>query len=242
MGLTISKRLIQLNQNILKHNKLIKITNERIDILAKNVSNSFNTVHKILDKLVDAQANMDLHSAILWNLDQLNDNTAERLTTFKFSELTITLLESGTLNAELINIQSIDKIVSEGLKSFPQLEFPLNIHRYQLSHIVKILKIQRIARHKFLMIIPLTHRTQYSVFSLIPHPVQLDSNTLALPELKDILLVDHNSYLITTKINMYTISPDHHLLLDVEPIYDKTRTTCEWEGFKKNTTAMLTSV
>ena len=228
-----------LNQNIQKQNQNIKVTNERIDILAKNVSNSVNVIKNILDKLLEAQETADLHYAILWNLDQLVSSITNIMNSFKFGELAITLLNKGILNAELIELQSFERIIVEGRKSFPQLDFPLSIGRYELPHIVKILKVQRIAHLKFLMVIPLTSKQEYEVFSIIPHPVKLGPNALVLPDLRNIILVDNNTYIITDNINVYSISLQHHLLLEVEPIYNKMKSTCEWEAFKLNNTAMI---
>ena len=192
-----------------------------------------------MDKLLEAQETADLHYAILWNLDQLVSSITNIMNSFKFGELAITLLNKGILNAELIELQSFERIIVEGRKSFPQLDFPLSIGRYELPHIVKILKVQRIAHLKFLMVIPLTSKQEYEVFSIIPHPVKLGPNALVLPDLRNIILVDNNTYIITDNINVYSISLQHHLLLEVEPIYNKMKSTCEWEAFKLNNTAMI---
>ena len=149
------------------------------------------------------------------------------------------MLKKGIINAELIDLKSFQKIITEGRKSFPKLDFPLDITRYQLKHIIKILKIQNIGHLKFMMIIPLTRKQKYQVFTLIPHPVKLGPTDLVLPEVRDILLVNNFTYIITNNINVYSISLKKHLLLDVEPIYNKQKSTCEWEGFKQNTTQMI---
>ena len=219
-----------LNENIQKQNKNIKVTNERIDMLASNVSNAVNTMKNILDKLVDAQKTADIHYAVLWNLDQLVASINNIRNVFKFSELTVTLLHKGILNADLIDLNSLERIVGEGRKSFPHLEFPLPIGRHELTHIVKILKVQLIGHHQFVMVIPLTHIQEYEVFSLIPHPVKLDTTSLVIPELKDVLLKDATSYIITNKNNIYSISLQDHLLVNVEPIYNQMKSTCEWES------------
>ena len=192
-----------------------------------------------MDKLVEAKEMADIHYAILWNLDQLVASITNVRNAFKFGELTVTLLKKGIINAELIDLKSFKKIITEGRKSLPKLEFPLDITRYQLKHIIKIHKIQRIGHLKFVMIIPLTRNQEYEVFSLIPHPVKLGPTDLVLPELRDIILINRDTYIITNNINIYSISLTKHLQLDVEPIYNKQKSTCEWEGFKKNTTRML---
>ena len=207
-----------LNRNIQKQNKLIKLTNERLDILAKNVSDSFNTVKKVLNKLVEQNELADIHSAIQWNLDQLLASITNNRNTFTASEVTITLLEKGILNPDLIDLESLKNIVSEGRKSFPTLDFPLEISRFQLEHIVQILRTQKIARHRFLMVIPLTYTKTYDVFTLIAHPLRLDATSLVVPELRNLLLKSNDSYILTDRNNMYSLLTTNHLLLTIEPI------------------------
>ena len=235
-----SEEIDKLNQNILKNNKNIKITNERIDILAKNISRVQETVTEILDKLVSAQETADIHFAILWNLDQLAASISEIKNNFKFGELTLTLLEEEILNAELVDLKSFELIIQEGLKAFPKLRFPLQLTRYQLPHIIKIITIKRVGHLKFLMVIPLTQHEEYQVFSLIPHPIKISETSLALPELKEIILKNKDqSYIIANKENLYSISAQHHLLLEMEPIYAQTKDTCEWAAFESKTEEML---
>ena len=115
------------------------------------------------------------------------------------------------INAELIDLKSFKKIITEGRKSFPKLEFPLDITRYQLKHIIKILKVQRIGHLKFMMIIPLTHNQEYEVFSSILHPVKLGPTDLVLPEVRDVISINRDTYIITNNINVYSISLTKHL-------------------------------
>ena len=103
-----------LNRNIQKQNKHIRVTNERIDILAKNISNAVAVVKNILDKVVEAQEKADIHYAVNWNLDQLMDSIIDIKNTFKFGELTVTLLEKEIVNAELSELKSFQKIIQEG--------------------------------------------------------------------------------------------------------------------------------
>ena len=228
-----------LNNNIQKINKNVRLTNERIDILAKNVSESFNTMKEILDKLVEAQLTSDIHQAILWNLDQLAAGVKDIKLTFKLGELMVTLLEKGIMNLDLLDLQSFEKIIAEGLKSFPNLEFPIKIDRFKLPHLVKMIKIEKVGRLKFLMVIPLTHKVHYETYTLIPHPITLEHTSLVIPEVRNTILINNDSYIITTKSNIYSVDTDQHLLLEVEPIYNHLKSTCEWEAFQKNVTNMI---
>ena len=90
------------------------------------------------------------------------------------------------------------------------------------------------------MIIPLTHRNEYKVFNLIPHPINISENALVLPDMNNIILKDKDkTYIITQKENLYTISPTLHVLLKVEPIYSQSKPTCEWSAFNKDIDSML---
>ena len=91
--------------------------------------------------MVEQNQQNNIHYAIEWNIDQLLESITTIRDTFKFGELTITLLNQGVINADLIDLKSFKKIIAEGLKAFPEMEFPLETTRYQLNHIIKILKI-----------------------------------------------------------------------------------------------------
>ena len=132
---------------------------------------------------------LDIHYAISWNFEQLITSTNNVKNEFRTGELSTTLLERGIMNPELLNLKSINKTLTEGIQLFPSLEFPVEINRYNVPHIVKLLKIQRISHLKFVVIIPLTHKIKYRVYSLIPHLVRLDDSALVVPELKGVLLV-----------------------------------------------------
>ena len=234
------KEIGKLNDNLSKHNKLIKLTNERIDILANNISRSNQIMKTILEKLVENDENRDIHHAILWNLDQLVVLNAEIKNTFRLGELTLTLLDQGILNPELIQLNSLKTIVSEGLQLFPAFTFPVKITRYQLDHVVKLLKVQRLGKMKFIMIVPLTDVSRYETFTLISHPIKIGKYSLALPKTKNIILKNQaQTYIITTKEKLYSISNSQHILLEVEPIYKQSLMTCEWAAFKKSITDMI---
>ena len=229
------EQINKLNKNIQKNNRLIRVTNARIDMLAEKVAKSNQVIKEVLDKMVETNKYDEIYYAISWNMNQLISSTVDIKNTFKRGELTLTLLEKGILNADLIDIKSFQAIVSEGIESFPELEFPLEISRYTLVHITKIVKIHKIGHLNFLMSIPLSQKIKYNVTTLIPHPLQIVGTTLALPDIKDTILTDlDRSYIITNKENVYTISPNIHLLTTTEPIYRQTKSTCEWMTYQKN--------
>ena len=198
------------------------------------MSDSIATVKNILDQLVETQRVSDIHNAINWNLDQLLTELTNIQNTFKVGELTVTLLEKGILNAELIDLQSLEKIIAEGRTYFPKLEFPLKVSRYSLHHIVKVLTIQRLGHLKYIMVIPMTYPEEYEVIKLIAHPVKIGATSLVIPTLRNIILHNNDSYVITDRENIYSISNQQHWLLEIEPIYNKRKNTCEWQALQRN--------
>ena len=77
------------------------------------------------------------------------------------------------------------------------------------------------------------------VTTIVPHPLKLNEDFLVLPELEGVLLVDDYSYIITQETHLYSISLTKQLLLTIEPIYNKQKSTCDWEGYRQNSTRML---
>ena len=239
-GTDSANEIKKLNEDLGKHNKLIKLTNERVDILSKNISQTNDVMKQILDKLVQHDSNQDIHYALLWNLDQLVSLNIEIANTFRLGELTITLLDRGILNPELIQLSSLKAIIDEGLKLFPTLTFPLEVSRYQLDHVTKLLKVQRLGRHQYIIIIPLTSVRKYKIFKLIAHPLQIDKESLVLPKIQNLILTDKNdTYIVTSQENVYSISASQHILLEIEAIYRQTLLTCEWAVFKERTADII---
>ena len=235
-----TEEIRKLNNNLSKNNKLIKLTNERVDILTKNISRSNEIIKSILDKMAENSKNSDIHYAIQWNLDQLVAVNLEIQNTFRLGELTLTLLDSGILNPDLINLNSLKAIIREGLELFPHLSFPVDISRFHLHYIVKILKVQRVGRMQFVMIIPLTGTQNYEVFTIIPHPIKISEHDLAIPKIKHTILKDKDdTYIITNRDRVQSISSSRHILLEVEPIFRQNFVTCEWAVFNGDTREIL---
>ena len=235
-----SQDIARINQQLINHNKLIKLTNTRIDLLAKNVSKTHETIKKILDKMIETREKSNIHYALLWNFDQLITNAINAKTTFQLGELSLTLLNHGVINADLLDLNSFKKIIAEGLKLFPHSEFPVEINRYNLNAIVSLLNVQKVSRLQYLMVIPLVHKRRYKIYSIIPHPVQLSQNHLVIPEVKSILLKSNNdTYVITNPNNVHSLPANRHILLNVEPIYKQSKLTCEWSTYMRNISLMV---
>jgi hypothetical protein len=75
--------------------------------------------------MVNLNEKREIYQAMMWNLEQLAENAINIHLSFRLGEITITMLESGIINPDLIDITTFKKIISEGLNVFTELEFPL---------------------------------------------------------------------------------------------------------------------
>ena len=74
---------------------------------------------------------------------------------------------------------------------------------------------------------------------MIPHPVSVKSRTLVLPEIKNTILVNNDSYIVTDSNNIMSIGNETHIVNNIEPVWFLNKDSCEWEGFKQNASGML---
>jgi hypothetical protein len=89
------------------------------------------------------------------------------------------------------------------------------------------------------MVIPLVNKITYRIYTLIPHPVSIKSKTLVIADINDVILVSNNTYIITDSDNIHSITNNTHIVTQVEPIWSINKSTCEWESYKQNVSAML---
>jgi len=229
-----------LNNNIQKLSKQILITNNRIDVLAENVTNAINDVKVILNKIVAVSERAETLNTLLWNIDQIIDSYSELFQSFRIGKLIVTLLESGIITPDLIDIYTFNKIIHEGLSAFPDLTFPINITKYTLPDVIKILHIEKVSHNNFLMMIPLTHKEVYQIYNVIPHPINIETKALVIAELNNVILVNNHSYIITSVDNIHSFNKEeNHIIKDIVPIYNLHHPTCEWVSFTKNLSAMI---
>ena len=108
-----------------------------------------------------------------------------------------------------------------------------NITKDNLIEIISLLEVQNLGNNRFVVIVPLVHKTKFHIYTLIPHPL-LIANTLMIADINDILLYDHNnSYVITSSTNI-GISKDLVRVKTAEPIWSIQHSTCEWQCFRQN--------
>lgn len=232
-----------LNANIKKNNKYLAITNERINILEKQVAKTNSNIKNVLLKMIAAQEKDDLMRLITWNLEQVLDSVHEIKILFRFAELTVMLLDEGILNPELIDLHSLQRIVTEGQATFPNLKFPLQVDRHNLAHIVKITKVHKVGHLQYLMILPLIQEQKYKITEIIPHPIRIDKTSnpsLVLPEVDELLLINKKlTYISTKKDDLYPIGNGKYILMHIKPIHSQFYKTCEWVIYQKSIDEIL---
>jgi len=225
-----------INQNLHKTNKNILITNTRLDVLAQNVSIAMGNIKTILEGIQDVTNQRERKHNLYWNLDQVLRVATNTNILFKLVETTITLLREGILNAELIHLPTLQKVVKEGLNIFGDLEFPIHeISKGTLTEIVKLIRIDNLGQGNFIAIIPLVRKTHYKPYSLIPVPVQINSGSFMIADTKDIILEGADDYILTEKNNIIKIGNMTYMLNQIHPVWSKRKSTCEWEGLQQNT-------
>ena len=234
-----SRDIENLNDQVQRVDKSIRVTNARIDILSKNVSNSLEDITLVLDKMQKFSAGVERKQIITWNLDQLRRVALNHLLLFRISENTLALLRAGIINTDIIDIKTLQRVITEGTTYYDGLEFMVeNITKDNLIEIISLLEVQNLGQNRFVLIVPLVHKTKFHIYTLIPHPIMI-ANTLMIADINNILLFDHNnSYVITSSTNI-RISKDLVRIKTSEPIWNIQHSTCEWQCFRQNLSEII---
>lgn len=236
-----SQAINAINKNLATLDQQVKFTNRRIDVLAQNVTDRLTDIKIILANMHSLQGDAEMKAITLWNFEQLKQTAIGSLLILKITENSLTLLRSGTLNTDLIDLATLQAAISEGLKFFADLEFPIpQVSRETLGDILSLIDIQYLGPKHYVAILPLTSKVTYKISTLVPHPVQVNAENLMIAEMKELLLYNSHSYIITGSSNLHSINPHTHILKRLEPIWDRNQMTCEWAGFTNNITSLLT--
>ena len=236
-----SEEIKEINNKIHNVNKDILITNKRIDVLSKNLTTNFNKIKIILENMHKLNRKVESKTSIIWNLGELKQAAVSLLILFKIADNSLTLLRSGHLNGDLLSLETFREVLTEGKKHYKNLEFPIdNIHKNNTSEIISLLSIKHFGGNKFVMVIPLVNKDKYKIYSLIPHPIKLNSGTLMIAELSTIILTNNHSYVIVDPNDIKTLNDNRYMIPEIYPIYSLKHHSCEIESLKQNTTAILT--
>ena len=221
-----------LNKNIQSVNAKVKITNERIDVLSKNLTLSIKNIKFILNSMTEANKRTQSTYTVQWNLDQLEQAASNLLILFKVSDNQVTLLRAGYLNVDLLNLETFDTVIKEGMKSFRNTEFPIQVTRENIPEILSLLKIEHLSQNRFIVIIPLVETTKYKAYSLVPHPIKLSSGSIMIAELEnDVILVDETEYIVLSSKSVTSINENVHVIVDMFPIWSINHNSCAYAGY-----------
>ena len=237
-----SKEVETLNDNIKLANRNIHITNERIDVLSKNLSTSINQIKTILDSIAKLNYEHESKYSVTWNVEQIKIASSNILILLKVADNTLTLLRSGYLNSDLLDLETFSRVIEEGKNVFSEMVFPIkHLSRENIPDIVKLLEIKHIGANKFVMIIPLVRNTEYKIFSLIPNPIRFPEDNTFIIEISELILLSNNDYVITNSKDIQKISDSNYIIQNIIPIFNLNTPSCEWESYNKNISFVLKS-
>ena len=235
-----AEKIETLNRNINKINKKVLITNERLDVLSNNVTTAISEIKTILDKMQTFTTSAEIRKIVEWQLNQVIDAAITAQNIFRLGETSITMLRAGILNLDLIELETFKKVIQEGTKVFPDLEFPIGkISKENLPDIVKIIRIENIGGNKFVAVIPLVKQIGFDTYELIPLPVRVHHKMIMIAETKNTVLRNDQHYIITDKEDLVRLSNTTLMLNKINPLWDRSRKSCESEAVAKNVTGMM---
>ena len=231
-GTLENSRLETINDNINKVNKKIVITNKRIDLLDKSLSESILKIKVILQEIEKQNSVTEVIDHIRWNLEVLNRESTDNQLQLRMSETRVTLLRKNIINPEMINLDSMRKVVDEGKLIFKNLEFPVEkIVKENIVKIVNLLRVEEVSLNKFAVVIPLVEKTPFMINSLIPIPIRLENNEFIITELEQLLLWRNGEYITTSKKELIKIDDKNYVIKEIKPIWSETVKSCELLAF-----------
>lgn len=235
-----SDEINSLNDNIQAVNSKVRITNQRIDVLSKNLTLSIRNIKLILNSMTELNKRTQSTYTVQWNLDQLKQAATNLLILFRIADNSVTLLRSGYLNADLLNLETFAKVIQEGKKFYSGMEFPVKVTRENIPEILSLLKIEHLTQNRFIIIIPLVEMSEYRVYTLVPHPIKLSSGSIMIAEINDdVILVDKTEYIVLSSKFVTSINEEIHVIVDMFPIWDVNHNSCAYAGYSGNVDDVL---
>ena len=234
-----SADLEAINSDIHTLNDKILVTNERIDILAKNISTSLEDMKLVLTNLNNVNREAEHKYIIDFNVKQLVDGASNCLLLLKIIDNSLALLRSNVLTYDLFDIDSFRRILQEGSTHFPDSIFPIqDIAPTQLTNILSLIKVEHVSNNQFVMIIPLVHKEPFNVASIIPHPVRIQNGKLMIAEVTELIAYRSDKYIVLPTEQAKTLGNDSYIIEDTLPVWNTSYDTCSLVAFKGNITKM----
>ena len=235
-----SEKITTLNDNIQAVDTKVRITNERIDVLSKNLTMGIKKIRLILESMTELNQRTQSTFTIQWNLEQLKQAANNLLILFRVCDNTVTLLRSGHLNADLLNLETFKRVIAEGTNYYNNMEFPVKeLTRENIPEIISLIQIQHVEQNKFIMIIPLVVNVEYKAYSLLPHPIKLSTGVIMIAEVNDLILVNENDYITLNSREVNSIQEEIHIIDQVYPSWSHEHDSCEYAGYTGNVEKVL---
>ena len=178
---------------------------------------------------------------ITFNNEQLKQAATDTLTLLKITDNALTLLRAGYINSDLLDLETLKHVISEGSKFFKHVEFPIKTSdKSKIHEITSLLEVKHVDNNNFIIIVPLVQKESFTVTSLIPHTVQLTTGTLMILSLpNDVILYNAENDLIMKSSDILTINNGTHIVKQVPPKYSIHQATCEQAGPTGNNSLII---
>ena len=229
-----------INRNLHKINDRLTITTSKLDLLAQNLTVNMQHIKVVLTSL--QKENRDAYNkySVDFNLDQVEKAASTLVILLRVADNSITLLRNNALNSDLLNLQSLELVLKEGKKHYPNMKFPIPTLDHSSKHLIlNILQIDTIGPSQFVMKIPLVYNEGYNISSIIPHPIKLQNGKVLIAQAKDTILHNDQSYLTVSANELDGLGNGTYLLRNFEPIWNRNYSTCSLALLHRNKTALL---
>ena len=229
--------LNNLNEKINKNGKNIMITNERIEIMEKNITDIFQNIKKIFIEIETEKEQKNIVEHLIFNLKNIEDTSNNYINLLKIKQNKLTLLRNGLINPEIININQFKKVIEEGENSFNNLIFPIQeISKRTILNIIKLIEIREVKTNEFIAIIPLVRNQRYEINTILPLPIQISTTQFLKIKIKNVMLISSDQkFIISEDRNLEKIDDGTFLMKKVEPVWINTTKRCEIAAYKRDT-------
>ena len=121
--------------------------------------------------------------SVTWNTEQLKSGT-NMLILFRVCEHSLTLLSTGRISLDVLDLETFIKVIEEGKKCYKNMIFFItNLTKEMIQEITKLLEVKHLGQNKYMFIIPLVRKDKYKVYSLIPHKLKIKDEELTIAEI-----------------------------------------------------------
>ena len=135
------------------------------------MTNAMQHIQVILDNMHTLQSGIENRHFLVWQVAQLKEASELSLILFKLAANSLSWLKSGVMSSDVVNSNSLNRILEEGKSIYPNMQFPIaEIPRNTIADVVSLFEIQNLGNNRFCIKIPLVKVKSYKIYNLIPYP------------------------------------------------------------------------